>query len=115
MAGFALTQLLVGSSKTATVKEENAWEGIMKRSAMLCASVVAALVLTANCASAKSINYNASKSNTGNGTAPKAGNGNGFGSGFGQPGMAVKGSGVPQNGTTAQPSNHLPGKMKSGQ
>jgi hypothetical protein len=33
----------------------------------------------------------------------------------GQLGMAVKGSGVPQNGTTAQPPNHLPGKMKSGQ
>jgi hypothetical protein len=82
----------------------------MKRSAMLCA-VVAALVLTANCASAKSINYNAGKSNTGNVTVHNTGPG----SGFGQPGMAVKGSGVPQNGTTAQPSNHLPGKMKSGQ
>jgi hypothetical protein len=41
-----------------------------------------------------SIHYDASKSNTGNFTAPKPGNGNG------QPGMAVKGSGVPQNGTT---------------
>jgi hypothetical protein len=111
VAGFALTQLLVGSSKTATIKEENAWEGIMKRSAMLCAPMVAALVLIVNCASAKSINYNASKSNTGNVTVHNTGPG----SGFGQPGMAVKNSGVPQNGTTAQPSNRLPGKMKSGQ
>ena len=66
----------------------------MKRSAMLCASVAAALVLTANCASAKSINYNASKSNTGNVTAHNPGNGNG------QPGMAVKNGGIPQNTST---------------
>ena len=65
----------------------------MKRSAMLCAAV-AALVLTANCASAKSINYNASKSNTGNDTAHNPGNGNG------QPGMAVKNGGIPQNTST---------------
>ncbi len=87
----------------------------MKRSVMLCASVVAALVLTANCASAKSINYNASKSNTGNVTVHNTGTGTGPSGGFGQPGMAVKNGGVPQNGTTAQPPNHLPGKMKSGQ
>jgi hypothetical protein len=65
----------------------------MKRSAMLFAAV-AALVLTANCASAKSINYNASKSNTGNVTAHNPGNGNG------QPGMAVKNGGIPQNTAT---------------
>jgi hypothetical protein len=69
----------------------------MKRSAILCASVVAAIALTANCAWAQhdSINYNASKSNTGNRTAPKTGAGNG------QPGMAVKNGGVPQNSATA--------------
>ena len=66
----------------------------MNRLAMLCASVMAAFVLTANCASAKSINYNPSKSNTGNRTAPKTGAGNG------QPGMAVKNGGVPQNSAT---------------
>jgi hypothetical protein len=69
----------------------------MKRSAMLCASVAAALMLTVNCASA--INYNASKSNTGNRTAPKTGTGNG------QPGMAVKNGGVPQNGATFDPGH----------
>jgi hypothetical protein len=79
----------------------------MKHSAMLCAAM-AALVLPANCASAKSINYNASKSNTGNVTVHNAGTGIGPGNGFGQPGMAVKGGGVPQNGKT------LPGKMQSG-
>jgi hypothetical protein len=72
----------------------------MKRSVMLCASVVVALLLTANCASAKSINYNASKSNTENVTVHNTGIGTGPAGGFGQPGMAVKGSGVPQNGTT---------------
>jgi hypothetical protein len=65
----------------------------MNRSAMLCAAV-AALVLTANCASAKSINYNASKSNTGNFTAHNTGTGNG------QPSMAVKNGGIPQNTST---------------
>ena len=57
---------------------------------MLCASVVAALMLTVNCASA--INYKASKSNTGNRTAHNTGNG--------QPGMPVKNGGVPQNTST---------------
>jgi hypothetical protein len=66
----------------------------MNRLAMLCASVMAAFVLTANCASAKSINYNPSKSNTGNRTAPKTGTGNG------QPSMAVKNGGIPQNTST---------------
>jgi hypothetical protein len=56
-------------------------------------------------------NPNEHKLNQRNVTAPKPGNGNGFG----QPGMAIKNSGVPQNGTTAQPPNRLPGKMKSGQ
>jgi len=80
----------------------------MKRSAILCA-MVAALVLTANCASAKSINYNASKSNTGNVTVHR---GIGMTSGShdsNPPSMAVKNGGVPQNGTTK-----LPGKMQSG-
>jgi hypothetical protein len=63
----------------------------MKRSAKLCAFVVTALVLSMNCASAKGINYNASKSNTGNRTAHNTGNGNG------QPSMAVKNGGIPQN------------------
>jgi hypothetical protein len=94
VAGFGGTQLLVGGSKADTVGWGDAWEEIMKRSAILCASVVAAIALTANCASAKSINYNASKSNTGNRTAPKTGAGNG------QPGMAVKNGGVPQNSAT---------------
>jgi hypothetical protein len=101
VAGFALTQLLVGASKAATVKEANAWEGIMKRSTILYASVVAAIALTANCASAKSINYNASKSNTGNRTAHNTGNGNG------QPSMAVKTGGVPQNGATFDPGHGM--------
>jgi len=85
----------------------------MKRSAMLCASLVAALVLTVNSASAQkrdSINYNASKSNTGNFMAPKPGNGNGFG----QPSMAVKGSGVPQNGTTVTGGNGGAERMGGG-
>ncbi len=43
------------------------------------------------CTRTDSINYNASKSNTGNVTASPEG------SGTAQPGMAVKGNGVPQN------------------
>jgi hypothetical protein len=75
--------------------------GNMKRPAILYASVVAALVLAVNCASAKGINYNASKSNTGNRTAHNTGNGNG------QPSMAVKNGGVPQNtATKGSPSSH---------
>lgn len=71
----------------------------MKRSATLCAAI-AALVLTADCASAKSIHYDASKSNTGNVTAHK---GIGMTSGShdsNPPSMAVKNGGVPQNTST---------------
>jgi hypothetical protein len=107
MAGFALPQLLVGDSKVATMGA-NATEGIMKRLAMLCASVVAALVLTANCAPAKSIHYDASKSNTGNVTAHRGIGMTSGGTNKDPPNMAVKGPGVPQNGKT------LPGKMQSG-
>ena len=69
----------------------------MKLCAMLRAFVVAliAFVLTADCASAQAVNYNASKSNSGNVTGTKMNNKTGAGKG--QPGMAIKSSGVPKN------------------
>jgi hypothetical protein len=52
------------------------------------------LALTAGHATAQGVNYNTSKSNAGNGygTAPKTGS-------TGEPSMAVKHSGIPQNTT----------------
>ncbi len=45
-----------------------------------------------NCVATSSVNYNGSKSNSGNFAAPNN-------AATGQPGMAVKGSGVPKNTT----------------
>ncbi len=64
----------------------------MKLSAMFCAFVMGvAFMPTADRAFAQTVNYNTSKSNSGNIAGNKAG------SGKGQPGMAVKNSGVPKN------------------
>jgi hypothetical protein len=54
-------------------------------------------VSSADRASAQAVNYNSSKSNSGNLSDPPVDNKTGTGKG--QPGMAVKGSGVPKNTT----------------
>ena len=62
-------------------------------------------VLAAGAPAAASINYNASKSNTGNKTFHPGG-------AKGQPGMAVKGSGVAQSGAAPQNKTTGPANPK---